>query len=55
MRAMAEAGMDLFVEAGPGDVLSKLVKRCVPGARAVAVGSPAEARALAEELGVRTG
>ena len=55
MRAMAEAGMDLFVEAGPGDVLSKLVKRCVPGARAVAVGSPAEARVLAEELGARTG
>lgn len=55
MRAMAEAAIDLFVEAGPGDVLSKLVKRCVPGARHTAVGSPAEAHALAEELGVRTG
>jgi [acyl-carrier-protein] S-malonyltransferase len=52
MRAMAEAGVDLFVEAGPGDVLSKLAKRCVPGARAVAVGSPAEAQALAAEVGV---
>jgi [acyl-carrier-protein] S-malonyltransferase len=53
MRAMAEAGVELFVEAGPGDVLSKLAKRCVPGARAVSVGTPAEAQALAADLGVR--
>jgi [acyl-carrier-protein] S-malonyltransferase len=52
IRAMADAGIDVFVEAGPGDVLSKLAKRCVPGVRAVAVGSPAEAQALAAELGV---
>jgi [acyl-carrier-protein] S-malonyltransferase len=54
VRAMAEAGVDLFVEAGPGEVLAKLVKRCVPGSRAVSVGTPAEARALAEEIGART-
>lgn len=53
MRAMAEMGVDTFVEAGPGDVLSKLAKRCVPGARAVAVGTPGEAQALAADLGVR--
>jgi len=53
IRAMADAGIDLFVEAGPGDVLSKLVKRCVPGARAVPVGSPSEARALLDDEGVR--
>ncbi|MGH2573668.1 MAG: ACP S-malonyltransferase [Actinomycetota bacterium] len=53
MRAMADAGIELFVEAGPGEVLSKLVKRCVPGARGVAAGSPAEADALASEIGAR--
>jgi [acyl-carrier-protein] S-malonyltransferase len=52
IRAMADAGVEVFVEAGPGDVLAKLVKRCVPRARAVSVGTPAEAAALASE-GVR--
>ncbi|MGH2675870.1 MAG: ACP S-malonyltransferase [Actinomycetota bacterium] len=54
IRAMADAGVDMFVEAGPGEVLAKLAKRCVPGARAVSTGTPAEARALAEEIGART-
>lgn len=53
IRAMAASGIDLFVEAGPGDVLSKLVKRCVPGSRAVPVGSPSEARAFLDDEGVR--
>ena len=53
VRAMATAGAEVFVEAGPGDVLAKLTKRCVPGARAVSVGTPAEAQALAADLGVR--
>lgn len=53
IRAMAEAGVDLFVEAGPGEVLAKLAKRCAPGVRAVSTGSPAEARALAEDVGAR--
>jgi [acyl-carrier-protein] S-malonyltransferase len=52
IRAMAEAGVDVFVEAGPGDVLAKLAKRCVPDARAVSAGTPAEVGALASE-GVR--
>ena len=52
IRAMADAGIDVFVESGPGDVLAKLAKRCAPQARAVSVGTPAEAAALASE-GVR--
>lgn len=48
--AMAEAGVGLFVEAGPGEVLTKLVKRCVPGARTVAVGTPEDAGRLIEEM-----
>jgi [acyl-carrier-protein] S-malonyltransferase len=47
--ALRELGADTFVEAGPGDVLTKVAKRAVPGARAVAVGSPEAAVALAEE------
>jgi [acyl-carrier-protein] S-malonyltransferase len=47
MRALAEIGIDTFVEAGPGDVLSKLVRRNVPGITAVPVGSPADAAAFA--------
>lgn len=39
-RALAEAGATTFVEAGPGDVLTRLAKRVAPGAEAVAVGSP---------------
>jgi [acyl-carrier-protein] S-malonyltransferase len=55
MRAAAsELGVEWFVEAGPGDVLSKLAKRCVPEARATSVGTPDEARALAEEIGAAT-
>jgi [acyl-carrier-protein] S-malonyltransferase len=53
LRAMADAGVGVFVEAGPGDVLSKLVKRCVPGARTVAIGSPSDAESFAADIGVR--
>ncbi|HEU4355152.1 MAG TPA: ACP S-malonyltransferase [Actinomycetota bacterium] len=49
VRALAAAGTDVFVEAGPGDVLTKLAKRAAPGARAVAVGSPADAAAFAAD------
>jgi [acyl-carrier-protein] S-malonyltransferase len=46
--ALAAAGATRFLEAGPGDVLTKLAKRVVPDATAVAVGSPvAAAEALA--------
>lgn len=45
-RALADAGAEAFVEAGPGDVLTKLAKRAVPGKRAVAIGSPEAAGAF---------
>jgi [acyl-carrier-protein] S-malonyltransferase len=50
LRAMAELGIDGFVEAGPGDVLGKLARRAVPESQVRSVGSPDVARALAEEL-----
>jgi [acyl-carrier-protein] S-malonyltransferase len=43
VRALAAAGATTFLEAGPGDVLTKLAKRIVPEARAVAVGSSQDA------------
>lgn len=47
MQALADGGIDAFLEAGPGQVLSKLAKRAFPGLRAAAVGSPEEAAAFA--------
>jgi [acyl-carrier-protein] S-malonyltransferase len=47
VRALADAGGTSFLEAGPGDVLTKLMKRIVPDAAARAVGSPKDARAAA--------
>jgi [acyl-carrier-protein] S-malonyltransferase len=44
-QALQAAGADAFLECGPGDVLTKLAKRVVPGAAATAVGSPDAARA----------
>jgi [acyl-carrier-protein] S-malonyltransferase len=43
--ALAAAGAGTFLEAGPGDVLTKMAKRVVPGATATAVGSPEAAAA----------
>jgi [acyl-carrier-protein] S-malonyltransferase len=48
-QALAAAGARTFVEAGPGDVLTKLAKRVVPEATAVAIGSPEAASALAAD------
>jgi [acyl-carrier-protein] S-malonyltransferase len=46
VRALAAAETTTFVEAGPGDVLTKMAKRIVPGLAAVAVGSPEAALML---------
>jgi [acyl-carrier-protein] S-malonyltransferase len=55
MRAAAgELGVTWFVEAGPGEVLAKLAKRCVPDAKATSVGTPGEAVALAGDVGAKT-
>jgi [acyl-carrier-protein] S-malonyltransferase len=50
MRTLVEAGFDTFVEAGPGQVLSKLVKRGFPGVRVAAIGSPEHAASFAGSL-----
>lgn len=50
VRTLAESGFEAFVEAGPGDVLTKLVRRTVEGVSAVAVGSPHAAAELASSL-----
>jgi [acyl-carrier-protein] S-malonyltransferase len=46
VRALSDAGATSFIEAGPGDVLTKMARRLVPDATSVAVGSPG----VAEEL-----
>jgi [acyl-carrier-protein] S-malonyltransferase len=50
LRSLAESGITVLIEAGPGDVLAKLARRAIPGADVRTVGSPAEARAVAEEI-----
>ncbi len=48
--ALLGTGAEVVVEAGPGDVLTRLAKRATPGARVVAVGTPEAAAAVAAEL-----
>jgi [acyl-carrier-protein] S-malonyltransferase len=50
LRAMAEMGIQGFIEAGPGDVLGKLARRAVPDGEVRSIGSPADARSFAEEF-----
>ncbi len=51
VEAMANGlGVEMFLEAGPGDVLAKLARRIAPAAAVRLVGSPADARAVAKEL-----
>jgi [acyl-carrier-protein] S-malonyltransferase len=51
VHALSDAGATMFVEAGPGNVLTKLAKRVLPEATAVAVGSIGTAIALARAGG----
>ena len=50
VRTLSAAGASLFVEVGPGQVLSGLVGRIDAGARTVQVGDDAAAAELAQEL-----
>jgi [acyl-carrier-protein] S-malonyltransferase len=50
-QALRAAGAEVFLEAGPGDVLTKLAKRVVPGAQAAAVGTPEAVAEAARDLG----
>jgi [acyl-carrier-protein] S-malonyltransferase len=43
---MTADGVDEFLELGPKDVLTGLIKRIAPGAKAVSVGTPANIKAL---------
>jgi len=49
MQAIAGMGVDFVIEAGPRDVLGKLARRAVPGATVRSVGTPEQARAVADE------
>lgn len=42
IQALAEAGADVFIEFGPGTVLTGLVKRILPDARTINVGTAAQ-------------
>lgn len=48
--ALRHAGADTFVEVGPGTVVSGLVRRIVPDARVVSVGSDADVAALERDV-----
>jgi [acyl-carrier-protein] S-malonyltransferase len=50
MRAMSDLGIDWFVEAGPGDVLTKLARRILPDANVRSIRGPDDVLAVAEEL-----
>lgn len=50
VRSLLKEGVDLFVELGPGQVLSGLLKRCDRSLRSISVGSPEDLERLKEEL-----
>ena len=50
VRRMVANGVSLFVEVGPGEVLTKLIRRISADARAVSVGSLDELETLSQEV-----
>jgi [acyl-carrier-protein] S-malonyltransferase len=48
VRAMAEGGVEAFVEIGPGNVLSGLARRCVKGIKALSVSNLEEVPRIVE-------
>ncbi|MDQ3889647.1 MAG: ACP S-malonyltransferase [Actinomycetota bacterium] len=50
VRALAREGVDTFVEIGPGQVLSGLLRRCDRSLRSISVSDAASLRALEETL-----
>jgi [acyl-carrier-protein] S-malonyltransferase len=47
---LVQEGVDTFVEIGPGQVLSGLVRRCDRSLRTLSVGDPASLQKLEETL-----
>lgn len=52
LQALADEGVDTFIEVGPGKVLTGLVKRTLPGAVALSCETPADLQAVLEALGI---
>lgn len=50
VRTMADAGVDTFVECGPGTTLAGMVRRIVPGARTLSVADAASLEAALDAL-----
>jgi [acyl-carrier-protein] S-malonyltransferase len=50
-QALVKEGVNTFVEVGPGNVLSGLVKRIDRSARTISVNTPAAVDRLEEKLG----
>lgn len=50
VRAMAESGIDTFIEVGPGQTLSKFVQKTVPGAKTYHAETPEEIEKIVSEV-----
>lgn len=51
VRAMAEAGVDVFIETGVGNVLTKLIKKTLPDAKAYTADTVESCESIIAELG----